>query len=123
MTRRLTRLAVRMLPAHTRHRYGRELVVLLDRSSRPVADTIDVLFLGARQHLEASMIRPLYAIACASLVVSLILLGYTVNDLGAGLTELPQHWWSSGVAAAVVASGATALLMRHRSKAQSSAIE
>lgn len=123
MTHRLTRLAVRMLPAHTRHRYGRELILLLDRSPRPVADTIDVLFLGARQQLEALMRRPMYTIARISLAVSLVLLGYTVNDLRAGLTELPQHWWSSGAAAAVVASSAAALLTRHRSTEQSSAIE
>jgi hypothetical protein len=123
MTRRLTRLAVRMLPAHTRHRYGRELILLLDRSPRPVADTIDVLLLGARQQLEAPMRRPMYSIARISLAVSLVLLGYTVNDLGAGLTELPQHWWSSGAAAAVVASSAAALLTRHRSTEEGSAIE
>jgi hypothetical protein len=115
MTRRLARLAVRMLPAQTRHRYGRELIVLLDHSPCPVADTIDVVFLGARQHLEAPMRRPLYTIARVSLAVSLVLLGYTVNELTAGLTELPQHWWSSGAAAAVVASSAAVLLTRHRS--------
>ena len=121
MTRTLTRLAVRMLPAHTRDRYGQELIALLDRSPRPLADTLDVLFLAAREHLEDSMRRPLHTLASVSLAVSLVLLGYTVNDLSTGLTELPQHWWSSGAAVSVIASGAAALVSRHRSAARSSA--
>jgi hypothetical protein len=113
MTRWLTRFAVRMLPAQTRDRYGSELVALLDRSPRPLADTLDVLFLAAREHLEDRMRRPLHTVASVSLAFSLVLLGYTLNDLSAGLTELPQHWWSSGAAASVIASGAVALLTRH----------
>ena len=114
MTRWLTRLAVRMLPARTRHRYGQELVALLDCSPRPLADTLDVLFLATREHLEDPMRGPLHTLASVSLAVSLVLLGYTVNDLSTGLTELPQHWWSSGAAVSVIASGAAALLTRHR---------
>ena len=114
MSRWLGRLAVRMLPARTRGRYGQELLALLDRSPRPLADTLDVLLLAVRGHVEAPMRRPLHTFASVSLAVLLVLFGYTVNDLGTGLTELPQHWWSSGAAASVVASGAVALLTRHR---------
>jgi hypothetical protein len=113
MSRWLKRLAVGMLPAQTRDRYGPELLALLDRSPRPLADTLDVLFLAAREHLEDRMRRPLHTVASVSLAFSLVLLGYTLNDLSAGLTELPQHWWSSGAAASVIASGAVALLTRH----------
>jgi predicted permease len=122
MTGWLARLAVRMLPARTRARYGQELVALLDCSPRPLADTLDVLFLAARAHLEDPMRRPLHNFASASLAVSLVLLGYAVNDLSTGLTELPQHWWSSGAAVSVIVSGAAALLTRHRPAARSSAI-
>ena len=122
MTRWLARLAVRMLPARTRARYGQELVALLDCSPRRLADTLDVLFLAARAHLEDPMRRPLHTFARLSLAVSLVLLGYTVNDLSTGLTELPQHWWSSGAALFVIASGAAVLLTRHRPATSSSAI-
>jgi hypothetical protein len=122
MTRWLTRLAVRMLPAQTRDRYGQELVALLDRSPSPLADTLDVFFLAARAHLEDPMRRPLHSLAGVSLAVSLVLFGYTVNDLSTGLTELPQHWWSSGAAVSVIVSSAAALLTRHRPAARSSAI-
>ena len=111
-----------MLPARTRARYGQELVALLDCSPRRVADTLDVLFLAARAHLEDPMRRPLHTFAELSLAVSLVLLGYTVNDLSTGLTELPQHWWSSGAALFVIASGAAVLLTRHRPATSSSAI-
>ena len=121
MTGWLARLAVRMLPAGTRARYGQELVALLECSPRRLADTLDVLLLAARTHLEAPMRRPLHTFANISLAVSLVLLGYTVNDLSTGLTELPQHWWSSGAAVSVIASGAAALVSRHRSAARSSA--
>jgi predicted permease len=122
MTRWLTRLVVRMLPAQTRDRYGQELVALLDRSPSPLADTLDVFFLAAREHLEDPMRRPLHSLASVSLALSLVLFGYTVNDLSTGLTELPQHWWSSGAAVSVIVSGAAALLTRHRPAARSSAI-
>jgi hypothetical protein len=122
MTRWLSRLAIRMLPARTRARYGQELVALLDYSPRRLADTLDVLFLAARAHLEDSMRRSLHTFANVSLAVSLVLLGYTVNDLSAGVTELPQHWWSSGAALSVIASGAAVLLTRHRPATSSSAI-
>jgi predicted permease len=113
MSRWLKRLAVGMLPAPTRDRYGPELLALLDRTPHPVADTLDVLFLAAREHLEDPMRRPVHTLASISLAVSLVVLGYTVNDLNSGLTELPQHWWSSGAAASVIASGAVALLTRY----------
>jgi predicted permease len=122
MTRWLARLAVRMLPARTRARYGQELVALLDCSPRRLADTLDVLLLAAHAHLEDPMRRPLHTFANVSLAVSLVLLGYTVNDLSTGLTELPQHWWSSVAALSVIASGAAVLLTRHRPATSSSAI-
>jgi hypothetical protein len=67
------------------------------------------------------MRRLLHTLASVSLAVSLVLLGYTLNDLGAGLTELPQHWWSSGAGASVIASGCAALLTRNRPATRSPA--
>jgi hypothetical protein len=68
------------------------------------------------------MRRPLHTFASALFTVSLVLLGYTVSDLRTGLTELPQHWWSSGAAVLVIASGAAAFLTRSRPAARNSAI-
>src|ERR671910_320583 len=83
-------------------------------TARPApSPTLDVSFLAVREHLEDPMRRPVHTVASVSLAVSLVLLGYTVNDLSSGLTELPQHWWSSGAAASVIASGAVALQTRH----------
>jgi hypothetical protein len=60
------------------------------------------------------MRRLLHTLASVSFGVSLALLGYTLNDLGTGLTELPQHWWSSGAAASVIATGCAAVVTRNR---------
>jgi hypothetical protein len=60
------------------------------------------------------MRRLLHTLASVSFAVSLVLLGYALNDLGTGLTELPQHWWSSAAAASANASGGAALLTRSR---------
>jgi hypothetical protein len=64
----------------------------------------------------------LHTLASLSFAVSLVLLGYTVNDLSAGLPQLLQHWWSSGAAVFVIASGAAAFLTHSRPAAQDSAI-
>jgi hypothetical protein len=60
------------------------------------------------------MRRALHTLASVLFVVSLVLLGYTVNDLSIGLTELPRHWWSTGAAVFVMGSGAAAFLTRRR---------
>jgi hypothetical protein len=44
-----------------------------------------------------------------------------VNDLSTGLTELPEHWWSTGAAVVVIASGCAALLTRNRPATRSPA--
>ena len=58
------------------------------------------------------MTRPLHSLALAALAVALVVLGYVINDLGSGITELAQHWWSGAALAAVIASGVTAVLTR-----------
>jgi hypothetical protein len=90
-------------------------------ASPSLADTRDVLLLATREHSEDPMRHRLHTLASLSFVVSLVLLGYTVNDLSTGLTELPQHWWSSGAAALAVASGSAALLTRNRPATRSPA--
>jgi hypothetical protein len=34
-------------------------------------------------------------VALVLAAASLFALGYAVNDLANGITEVPQHWWSS----------------------------
>jgi hypothetical protein len=80
------------------------------------------LFTVTREHSEDPMRRQLHTLASALFSVSLVLLGYTVNDLTTGLTELPQHWSSSGAAALVIASGAAAFVTCSRPAARNSAI-
>lgn len=60
------------------------------------------------------MSRPLHSLALVALAVSLVALGYALNDLRSGLAEIPHHWWSSAAVAAVVASALAALVTRPR---------
>jgi hypothetical protein len=60
------------------------------------------------------MHRLLHTLASVSFAVSLVLLGFTLNDLATGLAELPQHWWSSAAAVSVIACGCAVLLTRNR---------
>jgi peptidoglycan/LPS O-acetylase OafA/YrhL len=80
-----------------------------------------VLFLVTREHSEDPMRRTLHTLASVLFAASLVLLGYTVNDLSTGLTELPEHWWSTGAAVVVIASGCAALLTRNRPATRSPA--
>jgi hypothetical protein len=114
VTRRLARLVVTLLPSGVRDRYGNELLELLVRSPRPLADALDVLTLAAREHLEVLMRRWLHTLSIAALAAALVVFGYTMNDLSSGLAELPQHWWSSSAGAAVIASGVAVLVTRPR---------
>jgi hypothetical protein len=114
VTRRRARLALSLLPRDFRTRYGDEIRELLDHSSRPLADTLDVACLAVHLHLEVFMRHLLHLLSLSGLVVSLVVLGYTVNDLSSGITELPRHWWSSGAAMAVVATTAAALATHRR---------
>jgi hypothetical protein len=53
--------------------------------------------------------------------VSLFALGYAVNDLADGITEVPHHWWSSapllGLGAALALWAAPRLLGRRTRRA------
>ena len=110
MRRRSARVAVRLLPPTFRDRYRGELVSLLEGSTTPCRDTIDVLLLAVRHHLEVLVTRPMHTLALAALALTLVMFGYVINDLGSGLTELGQHWWSSAALAALLTSGVAAVL-------------
>ena len=110
MRRWFAQFAVGILPPQFRHRYRDELLLLLERSPSPCRDTIDVLHLAVRQHMEVPVIRPLHRLALATLAVTLVLFGYVINDLGSGVTELAHHWWSSAALAGLIVSGIAAVL-------------
>jgi hypothetical protein len=97
--------------------YGDELAELLEKSHRPFADTIDVLGLAIQVHVEVLMRNALHTLSIAALGASLVLFGYSLNDLASGLAEVPRHWWSSGAAAAIILSGAAAYVTRRRMSA------
>jgi hypothetical protein len=57
------------------------------------------------------MERPLLRLADGLVVASAFSLGYVVNDLQAGVAEVPHHWWSSlALVVAVISIAARAAL-------------
>ena len=84
-----------LYPKHWRVRYGDEISELLAHSSRPRVDQINVALHALFAWMEVPMIRSsLTAIAGAALVI----FGFSVGQLSGGVSEIPQHWWSSASA-------------------------
>jgi hypothetical protein len=91
----MTRWLLRLYPKHFRDRYGDELAELFSRSDRQTRDVLNVIAHAGRLRMETLMIRPLRHVLNALVVVTVFVLGYVVNDLQDGVTEVGRHWWSS----------------------------
>jgi len=92
--RRLHRIVLRLYPRQVRARYGPELLAMLDASTRPWRDLLDIARNAVRDRTEVLLVKHLRSAAAILAAVSLFALGYAVNGLQDGLTELPRHWWS-----------------------------
>jgi hypothetical protein len=105
---------VRLYPRTWRHRYGREIAELLAASEHPWRDSANVALYAALAWSEVTLFKSMMLIVAA---VSLVVFGFTVGQLGGGVREIPQHWWSSlSAAIAVIAvAGAIVSLTRTRS--------
>jgi hypothetical protein len=105
---------VRLYPRTWRHRYGREIAELLAASEHPWPDGVNVALYAALAWTEVTMFKPMMLILAAA---SLVLFGFTVGQLAGGVREIPEHWWSSISAAAVLiaVAGAIVSLTRTRS--------
>ncbi|MGH2784654.1 MAG: hypothetical protein ACRDJ1_05300 [Actinomycetota bacterium] len=109
-------LIVRSLPRRLRARYGEEIVALLAESDRPIADRLDVAKLGSRWHLEAIMGNVWRTSAMVLALVSVFALGYAINGLAEGVTELPKHWWSAAPVLGLALAGLAGLIGRGRAR-------
>jgi hypothetical protein len=108
---------VRFLPDKIRARYGNEIEQLLATSDRPAADLFDVVRQGSRWHLEALMRKGWRTGAVVLAAVSMFALGYAVNGLAGGLTELPRHWWSTAPLLGLMGAGVLGAVSRFRDRA------
>ena len=91
----MIRWLLRLYPKQFRDRYGDELVELIERSDHPRRDAVDVALHAGRLRLETLMTRSLRHLLDVVVVVAVFGLGYAVNDLQGGITEILRHWWSS----------------------------
>ncbi|MGH2795698.1 MAG: hypothetical protein ACRDKG_15505 [Actinomycetota bacterium] len=104
---------VRFLPRSHRARFGAEIDGLLATSNRPVADVLNVAKQSAYWHVEALMRNAWTTSAVVLAAASIFALGYTINGLADGITELPKHWWSSAPVLGLALAGGLALIGRN----------
>ena len=106
----MIRHVVMLYPLAFRRRYGAEIVDLLERSDQPARDALDVAVHAVHLHWEVLVNTWFRHATNALLAASLVLLGYVVNDLSDGVTEIHRHWWSTlSVVLVVAAAGARAV--------------
>ena len=91
----MIRWLLRLYPAWYRDRYGVEIADLVANSDHRLRDVTNVAVGAVRLRWENHMIRPLRHLADASAVGTVFILGYVVNDLEHGISEIGRHWWSS----------------------------
>jgi hypothetical protein len=105
-----------LYPAWFRDRYGDELADLVARSDHRRCDMVNVASAACRLRWENRMTRPVSHLANAFVVITVFVLGYVVNDLEHGISEIGRHWWSASVLVTTVLalSGRTAIESLHR---------
>ena len=105
----MIRYVVMLYPRAIRRRYGPEIVDLLERSEQPARDALDVAVHAVHLHWEVLVNNWFRHATNTLLAATLVLLGYVVNDLSNGVTEIHRHWWSTlSVALVVATAGARA---------------
>jgi hypothetical protein len=98
---------VRLYPRRWRDRYGREMSDLLSASERPWRDGLNIAAYAVLAWLEVPLFRAIVTVVAAG---SLVMFGFTVGQLADGVSEIPEHWWSSASASVAIVAVATALI-------------
>jgi hypothetical protein len=113
----MTRWLLRLYPKAFRDRYGDEVVELINRSDHPRRDALNVAVHASRLRLKTLIGRPLRHLLDVIVVLAVFVLGYTVNDLHGGVSEVHHHWWSSfalAVTALTIAARLAVDVVAHR---------
>ena len=107
----MTRWLLRLYPRWFRDRYGDELADLLADSTHGLGDVVNIAVHAGRLRWESAMSHPLRLVADAVVLITVFGLGYIINDLDDGVTEIGRHWWSSiALVVAVLSIGARTAL-------------
>ena len=108
-------------PAEFGHRHADEIAALLKTSPQPVRDHVNVIVHAARLRLEQLISQLPRHLTNMALAITIFMFGFAVNDLRSGISELPQHWWSTAAALLVVIAFSARLAVRvveHRQPSQ-----
>lgn len=106
----MDRLIMRILPAEIRTSHGDELADMLDSSTRPIRDGADVVIAGLGLRLGRAT-RGLLVAAVVGMFGSAFGLVHAVGNLQHGVVEIPDHWWSTLIAAGFVVSLSSAIIL------------
>jgi len=101
---------MRMLPAQIRTSHGDELEEMLHSSTRPVRDRADIVTAGMGLRLGRAT-RPLLVAAVIGTCASALALVIAIENLQRGVTEIPDHWWSTFTASGLIGSLFAATLL------------
>lgn len=107
----MDRLIMRMLPVQIRISHGDELEDMLACSTRPVRDRADIVIAGMGLMLGRAT-RPLLVAAVIGTCASALALVVATGNLHHGVTEIPDHWWSTFTAAGLIGSFFAATVLR-----------
>ena len=104
-------MIIRLLPAEIRARHGDELDDMLASSTRPVGDRADIV-IAAVGLLLGRTTRPLLVAAVIGVCGFALGLAHAVASLQHGAMEIPEHWWSTFIAAGFAVSFLAAIVLR-----------
>ncbi len=119
----MTRWLLRLYPVWFRDRYGPEITDVIARSDHRFRDVVDVIVHAGQLRWRDFMSHLPRHVASSAVIIAVLVLGYTLNDLEGGIRDIPRHWWSSlALGGTVVSVVARALLgvaesRRHRPSA------
>ena len=99
-----------VLPAEIRTSHREELVDMLDSSTRPIRDRADLVVAGVGLRLGRAT-RPLLVAAVVGMAGSGFGLVHAVANLRHGVTAVPDHWWSTFIAAGLACSLSSVIVL------------
>ena len=95
-----------LYPAEFRRRYEDEISEMLRHSRQPRRDQLNVAVHACHLRWEQLMTNLPQHLANVALAAAMFCLGFAVNDLEGGITEIHRHWWSTAALLLVVLAAA-----------------
>jgi hypothetical protein len=108
------KLLIRLFPRSWQQRYREEIADHLAHSTHPARDRLDLLMALGPMWADNTRRLPMpttwtRASAAVLVATATAATGWATSELEEGLTELPQHWWSTAILVLPLAAAAVIL--------------